>query len=153
MASYFENGRQSEASDAAPWLMLSAVFRNDPAYRRFFRLWQEMNLGLAAIFGNFLNMPLARTFELYKLCNRSWDPRGVYSRKNLLQLLAVVLASFLIVSSALAGELGALCLPADRRGSSVHKSIIRSGLMNRERSLSEIEAHRPQSLSEARPER
>jgi PD-(D/E)XK nuclease superfamily/Domain of unknown function (DUF2357) len=57
----------SEAGEAAPRLMLSAVFRNDPAYRRFFRLWQDMNLGIAAIFGDFLNMPLARTFELYEL--------------------------------------------------------------------------------------
>jgi len=57
----------SEAGDATPRLMLSAVFRNDPAYRRFFRLFQDMNLGIAAIFGDFLNMPLARTFELYEL--------------------------------------------------------------------------------------
>ena len=57
----------TEAGDAAPRLMLSAVFRNDPAYRRFFRLWQDMNLGIAAVFGDFLNMPLARTFELYEL--------------------------------------------------------------------------------------
>ena len=57
----------SEAGDATPRLMLSTVFRNDPAYRRFFRLWQDMNLGIAAIFGDFLNMPLARTFELYEL--------------------------------------------------------------------------------------
>ena len=57
----------SEAGEAAPRLMLSTVFRNDPAYRRFFRLWQDMNLGIAAIFGDFLNMPLARTFELYEL--------------------------------------------------------------------------------------
>jgi predicted component of viral defense system (DUF524 family) len=47
--------------------MLSAIFRNDPAYRRFFRLWQDMNLGISAVFGDFLNMPLARTFELYEL--------------------------------------------------------------------------------------
>ena len=26
-----------------------------------------MNLGIAAVFGDFLNMPLARTFELYEL--------------------------------------------------------------------------------------
>ena len=57
----------SEAGEAAPRLLLSAVFRNDPAYRRFFRLWQDMNLGLAAVFGDFLNMPLSRTFELYEL--------------------------------------------------------------------------------------
>jgi hypothetical protein len=57
----------AEAGDAPPVLMLSAVFRNDPTYRRFFRLWQDMNLGIAAVFGDFLNMPLARTFDLYEL--------------------------------------------------------------------------------------
>lgn len=56
-----------EAGDAPPHLLLSAVFRNHPAYRRFYRLWQEMNYGLASVFGDFLNMPLARTFELYEL--------------------------------------------------------------------------------------
>jgi hypothetical protein len=57
----------AEAGDGLPRLMLSAVFRNDPLYRAFYRLWQDMNLGIAAVFGNFLNMPLARTFELYEL--------------------------------------------------------------------------------------
>jgi hypothetical protein len=57
----------AESGDAPPRLLLSAVFRNDPVYRRFFRLWQDMNLGLANVFGDFLNMPLARTFELYEL--------------------------------------------------------------------------------------
>ena len=44
--------------------------------------------------------------------SRSWESRVVYSGKGPLQLLAVVLASLLIVSSALAGELGALCSAA-----------------------------------------
>jgi hypothetical protein len=57
----------AEAAEAPPRLMLSSLFRNDPAYRRFFRLWQDMNLGIAAVFGDFLNMPLSRTFELYEL--------------------------------------------------------------------------------------
>ena len=57
----------AEAGDAEPRLLLSSVFRNDPVYRRFYRLWQDMNLSIAAIFGDFLNMPLARTFELYEL--------------------------------------------------------------------------------------
>lgn len=57
----------AEAGEATPRLMLSAIFRSDPAYRRFFQLWQDMNLGIAAVFGDFLNMPLARTFELYEL--------------------------------------------------------------------------------------
>jgi hypothetical protein len=57
----------AEAADAPPRLMLSSLFRNDPAYRLFYRLWQDMNLGIAAVFGDFLDMPLARTFELYEL--------------------------------------------------------------------------------------
>ena len=55
------------SGDAQPRLLLSSVFRNDPAYRRFFRLWQDMNRGIAAVFGEFLGMPLARTFDLYEL--------------------------------------------------------------------------------------
>lgn len=57
----------AEAGEAPPRLVLSALFRNDPSYRRFYRLWQDMNLGIAAVFGEFLNLPLARTFELYEL--------------------------------------------------------------------------------------
>ena len=57
----------AEAGEAAPRLMISSVFRNDPPYRRFFQLWKDMNLGIAAVFGDFLGMPLARTFELYEL--------------------------------------------------------------------------------------
>jgi hypothetical protein len=57
----------AEVGEGPARVMLSAVFRNDPAYRRFYRLYQDMNLGLAALFGDFLQMPLARTFELYEL--------------------------------------------------------------------------------------
>jgi hypothetical protein len=57
----------AEAGDAPPHLVLSALFRNDPAYRRFYHIWQDMNLGIAAVFGDFLSLPLARTFELYEL--------------------------------------------------------------------------------------
>jgi hypothetical protein len=48
-------------------LLMSPIWRNDPAYRRFFRLHRDMSLGIAALFGDFLQMPLARTFELYEL--------------------------------------------------------------------------------------
>lgn len=48
-------------------LTLTSLFRNDPEYRRFYRLWQDLNLGIAAVFGDFLDLPLARTFELYEL--------------------------------------------------------------------------------------
>ena len=57
----------SAVGDGAPVLRMSTLFKNDPKYLRFYRLWQEMNLGLAGVFGDFLNMPLARTFELYEL--------------------------------------------------------------------------------------
>lgn len=55
------------AGPAPALLTLSPVFRNDPVYGRFYRLWQDMNLGIAAVFGDFLNLPLARTYELYEL--------------------------------------------------------------------------------------
>lgn len=57
----------SEVGEGPALLRMSSLFRNDPLYQRFYRLWQDMNLGLAALFGDFLQMPLARTFELYEL--------------------------------------------------------------------------------------
>lgn len=60
-------GFMAEVGEGPPTLRMSSLFRNDPVYRRFYRLWQDMNLGLAALFGDFLQMPLARTYELYEL--------------------------------------------------------------------------------------
>lgn len=60
-------GFMAEVGEGPPALRMSSLFRNDPVYRRFYRLWQDMNLGLAALFGDFLQMPLARTYELYEL--------------------------------------------------------------------------------------
>ena len=57
----------AESGESPPRLVLSSVFRNDPVYRRFFGLYRDINLGIAAVFGDFLGMPLARTFELYEL--------------------------------------------------------------------------------------
>lgn len=62
-----DSGFMREVTDSPPTLQMSSLFRNDPIYHRFYRLWQDMNLGLAAIFGDFLQMPLARTYELYEL--------------------------------------------------------------------------------------
>jgi len=76
----------SEAGEGQPRLHFSQLFRTDPAYSRFFRLWQDMNAGIAAVFGDFLQMPLARTFDLYELwCflrlvragAERWGPSGV----------------------------------------------------------------------------
>jgi hypothetical protein len=52
-----EHAPFAEAGEAPARLVLSTVFRKDPAYRRFYRLWQDMNLGIAAVFGDFLNLP------------------------------------------------------------------------------------------------
>jgi hypothetical protein len=60
-------GFMSEVSDGPALLRTSSLFRNDPVYQQFYRIWQDMNLGLAALFGDFLQMPLARTYELYEL--------------------------------------------------------------------------------------
>lgn len=56
----------TNTADTTP-LRLSAVFRRNAHYRRFYELWRSMNLGIANIFGDFLNLPLARTFDLYEL--------------------------------------------------------------------------------------
>lgn len=60
-------GFMAEVTDGPALLQMSSLFRNDPNYHRFYRLWQDMNLGLAALFSDFLQMPLARTYELYEL--------------------------------------------------------------------------------------
>ncbi|MBN7137633.1 hypothetical protein A7A76_23320 [Lysobacter enzymogenes] len=60
-------GFMSDVGDGPAALQMSSLFRNDPVYHRFYRLWQDMNLGLAALSGDFLQMPLARTYELYEL--------------------------------------------------------------------------------------
>ena len=56
-----------DVGDSQPRLLLSSLFRNDANYRRFYSLYRDMNAGIAAVFGDFLALPLARTFELYEL--------------------------------------------------------------------------------------
>ena len=48
-------------------LTVTATFRRVPRYMAFLRLYREFNLGLSAITGTFLNLPLAQTFRLYEL--------------------------------------------------------------------------------------
>lgn len=45
----------------------SAIWRGDPQYRRFAAIHRDMSRGIANVFGDFLQMPLARTFDLYEL--------------------------------------------------------------------------------------
>ena len=60
-------GFMADVGEGPALLRMSSLFRNDPVYQHFYRLWQDMNLGLAGLFGDFLQMPLARTYELYEL--------------------------------------------------------------------------------------
>lgn len=53
--------------EAKPRVTGSALWQGDPRYRQFQRLWRDMSLGIASLFGDFLDMPLARTFDLYEL--------------------------------------------------------------------------------------
>lgn len=50
-----------------PQVTASALWRGDPRYRRFQKLYRDVSLGIAGVFGDFLDMPLARTFDLYEL--------------------------------------------------------------------------------------
>ena len=56
-----------EVSDVACRPNLSSIYRRIPTYRQFFQIYKDFNAGLANIFGDFLQMPLARTFDLYEL--------------------------------------------------------------------------------------
>lgn len=51
----------------APRLEATPLFRHDPAYRSFFKLAREMELATTNVFGDFLDLPLARTHDLYEL--------------------------------------------------------------------------------------
>jgi hypothetical protein len=56
-----------DVSAAAAEMRLTSVFRRDVAYRAFYGLWRDFNLGLANLQGEFLNIPLSETFNLYEL--------------------------------------------------------------------------------------
>lgn len=50
-----------------PTLDATPIWRGDPQYRRFAGLHRDFSRGIASVFGDFLQMPLARTFDLYEL--------------------------------------------------------------------------------------
>lgn len=50
-----------------PVLDATPIWRGDPQYRRFAGLHRDFSRGIASVFGDFLQMPLARTFDLYEL--------------------------------------------------------------------------------------
>ena len=43
------------------------IFRKVPRYREFFRLHRSLNLGIARVTGDFLKIPLSRTYDLYEV--------------------------------------------------------------------------------------
>lgn len=45
---------------------LSPAYQKIPAYRKFYSIYRDFNLGLSNVFGDFLNIPLSRTFDLYE---------------------------------------------------------------------------------------
>jgi hypothetical protein len=56
-----------DVSDTFVAVSASAVFRRHPDYNRFYQIYADMNRGIGQVTGDFLNLPLARTFELYEL--------------------------------------------------------------------------------------
>jgi len=58
----FENVKDRTAP-----IRLTSIYRSVPAYRAFYQIHRDLNLGIARVTGDFLKMPLARTFELYEL--------------------------------------------------------------------------------------
>jgi hypothetical protein len=60
-------GFMTEVQDVPAKMQISSLFMHDPRYKRFYKLWRDMNLGLSAVFGDFLQMPLAKTYDLYEL--------------------------------------------------------------------------------------
>ncbi|MBO9706704.1 MAG: DUF2357 domain-containing protein [Caulobacter sp.] len=57
----------SEVSQGQPRPDASPIWRGEPQYRRFAALHRDFSRGVAEVFGEFLQMPLARTFDLYEL--------------------------------------------------------------------------------------
>lgn len=70
LSSALNNRTRSHPFDTIPTcderLRLTATFRNVDGYRKFYRLAAEIEAALASVFGDFLQMPLARTFDLYE---------------------------------------------------------------------------------------
>jgi hypothetical protein len=56
-----------DVSDRPSPVVITSIYRRAPAYRSFFRLYQDISLGITNILGDFLDVPLARTFDLYEL--------------------------------------------------------------------------------------
>lgn len=56
-----------EIGDTPSPLSPTPLFRISPAYSKFFRTCRDMRQGLARVAGDFVNMSLSQTFDLYEL--------------------------------------------------------------------------------------
>lgn len=56
-----------DVADTPTRVSPTPIFRRVPAYHRFLILYRDINLGIAQIQGDFLNLPISRTFDLYEL--------------------------------------------------------------------------------------
>jgi hypothetical protein len=56
-----------DIADTPTRVSISPIFRRVPSYHRFLSLYRDINLGIAQIQGDFLNLPLSRTYDLYEL--------------------------------------------------------------------------------------
>lgn len=54
-------------SKSQPTIPTTPVFRRVESYRAFFGIYSDLRLGIARVVGDFLHVPLARTFDLYEL--------------------------------------------------------------------------------------
>jgi len=57
----------ADVSDQTAQVVSTAVYRRVAPYRSFFCIHRDMQLGIANILGDFLQVPLARTYDLYEL--------------------------------------------------------------------------------------
>lgn len=56
-----------EVSDTRDPVRLTPIFARRPEYRRFLTIYTDFQMGIAGVLGDFLNVPLARTFDLYEI--------------------------------------------------------------------------------------
>jgi predicted component of viral defense system (DUF524 family) len=71
----------------------SPIFIQHPDYYQFFLIYKEINLGIARVYGDFIDLPLARTFDLYEFwcylrivrAFSSHEPGNIVDISNLFQ--------------------------------------------------------------------
>ena len=54
-------------SDKSQLVTATSIFSNIPEYHKFLQIHHKISLGIASITGDFLDVPIARTYDLYEL--------------------------------------------------------------------------------------